>query len=152
VEDGRWISRTGGKVNDELYVTGQLGGSIRGKHLRFIPRVEESRWLVRSFQLHAMMDLSDGLGADLPRLAAASGVSFEVDESAIPRTRGCSIEQAISDGEDYELLFAMAPDNARVLERRWSAKFPKLQLTRIGRWVCRSSRSQALPPGYVHFA
>ncbi len=76
VEKGRWISRAGGKKGDDLFVTGRLGGSLRGRHLRFVPRINESRWLTKNFRVHAMMDLSDGLGADLPRLArTASGSS-----------------------------------------------------------------------------
>ena len=71
----------GGKAGDALFVTGRLGGSIRGRHLDFIPRIEEARWLTANFSIHAMMDLSDGLGADLPRLAQASGVGFEIDEA-----------------------------------------------------------------------
>jgi thiamine-monophosphate kinase len=71
VEKDRWVSRRGGRVNDELFVTGRLGGSRRGKHLRFSPRIAEARWLTQHFAIRAMMDLSDGLGADLPRLAAA---------------------------------------------------------------------------------
>ena len=90
VEKDRWVSRSGGRVGDLLFVTGRLGGSIRSRHLRFVPRIEESRWLTQNFSIHAMMDLSDGLGADLPRLARASRVGFEVEESAIPRHRGCS--------------------------------------------------------------
>jgi thiamine-monophosphate kinase len=152
VEKDRWVSREGGRVGDELFVTGALGGSIRGKHLRFIPRVHEARWLTQQYRIRAMMDLSDGLGADLPRLARASGVDFEIDEAAIPRSRGCSIEQAISDGEDYELLFAVAPPDAGALQRSWKKKFPKLRLTRIGRFNQKSEiRNQKLPSGYVHF-
>ena len=78
VEKDRWVGRGGGKAGDDLFVTGRLGGSIRGKHLRFIPRIDESRWLTSNFSIHAMMDLSDGLGTDLPRLSRASGVGFEV--------------------------------------------------------------------------
>ena len=52
----------------------------------FVPRIDEARWLTQTFRIHAMMDLSDGLGADLPRLARASGVGFEIDEKALPRT------------------------------------------------------------------
>ena len=152
VEQRRWVSRDGGKAKDELFVTGRLGGSLRGRHLKFTPRIEEARWLTKHFPIHAMMDLSDGLGADLPRLARASGVGFEVDENAIPRQRGCSISQAISDGEDYELLFAISPRQSARLKKSWRRRFPKLPLTRIGR--LRSSlvvgRSK-LPPGYVHF-
>lgn len=152
VEKHRWVGRAGGKAGDELVVTGRLGGSLRGKHLKFTPRIEEARWLTKNFPIHAMMDLSDGLGADLPRLARASGVGFEVDENAIPRQRGCSISQAISDGEDYELLFAISPHDSARLQRRWHKKFPKLPLTRIGglnsSLVIGHSK---LPPGYVHF-
>ncbi len=151
-ESDRWISRAGGHAGDDLYVTGRLGGSIRGRHLRFCPRIPESRWLTEHFQISAMMDLSDGLGADLPRLARASGVAFAVDEASIPRTRGSTIRQAISDGEDYELLFAIHPQDSARLQKKWSRKFPQLSLTRIGA-LTRKSRDgeQLLPPGYVHF-
>ena len=104
VENDRWVSRSGGRAGDELFVTGKLGGSIRGKHLRFVPRIAESRWLTKNFPIHAMMDLSDGLGADLPRLARASRLGFDIEENALPRNPGCTVAQAINDGEDYELL------------------------------------------------
>lgn len=152
VEKKRWVSRAGGKVGDAIFVTGRLGGSIRGKHLRFRPRIEEARWLTKHFDLHAMMDLSDGLGADLPRLARASGVGFEIDETAIPRSRGCSIEQAISDGEDYELLFATAAYDAARLQQAWPKQFPKLKLTRIGSLTRKSEiGNRKWTSGYVHF-
>ncbi len=151
VEKDRWVSRSGGKAGDELFVTGKLGGSIRGKHLQLVPRIAESRWLTENFSIHAMMDLSDGLGADLPRLAHASRVGFEIDEKALPRNRGCSIAQAINDGEDYELLFAIAPRKGRKLEARWKEQFPKLLLTRIGRLTQRSNAQPQKWSGYVHF-
>ena len=151
-ETNGWIGRSGGRAGDELFVTGTLGGSIRGKHLRFIPRIAESLWLTKHFRVRAMMDLSDGLGADLPRLARASKVGFEVDKEAIPRTRGCTIEQAISDGEDYELLFAVAPRESEQLQASWRGRFPKLELTRIGRLIRKSKiENRNLPAGYVHF-
>src|SRR6266404_619646 len=96
VEKKRWVGRAGGRPGDELFVTGRLGGSLRGSHLKFIPRIVESRWLTKNFRVHAMMDLSDGLGADLPRLARASHVGFELDDAALPLNRGCTIRQAIS--------------------------------------------------------
>ncbi|MBA3961916.1 MAG: thiamine-monophosphate kinase [Chthoniobacterales bacterium] len=153
VEKERWVSRAGGEAGDALFVTGKLGGSIRRKHLNFLPRIEESRWLTKHFRLHAMMDLSDGLGADLPRLAQASGVGFEIDERALPRTRGCSIAQAINDGEDYELLFALSPNDAAKLAVQWRKKFPQLPLTRIGHFT--ASSESAPPPsfhGFLHFS
>jgi thiamine-monophosphate kinase len=152
VEKNRWVGRGGGKAGDLLLVTGRLGGSLRGRHFKFTPRIEEARWLTKHFPIHAMMDLSDGLGADLPRLARASRVGFEVDENAIPRQRGCSISQAISDGEDYELLFAISHEDSASLKKRWRRRFPKLPLTRIGRLSSSSVIGHSkLPPGYVHF-
>lgn len=150
VEKSRWIGRDGGKENDELFVTGRLGGSLRERHLKFTPRIEEARWLTKHFQIHAMMDLSDGLGADLPRLARASGVGFEVDENAIPRQGGCSLRHAIGDGEDYELLFAVSPKVSAELQRRWGKRWP-LKLTRIGRLTNAKSPPENWPAGYVHF-
>ena len=152
VEPDRCILRSGGKGNDDLFVTGKLGGSIRRRHLNFVARIEEARWLTANFKVHAMMDLSDGLGTDLPRLAKASKVGFSIDQSAVPVSHGCTIEQAISDGEDYELLFAISPRHRARLERTWRKKFPKLSLTRIGSLTPRSAlRNPQLPIGYVHF-
>jgi thiamine-monophosphate kinase len=164
VEVKRWVGRAGGKAGDELFVTGRLGGSLGGRHLKFVPRIAESRWLTEHFRIHAMMDLSDGLGADLPRLAEASGLGFELDESALPLNRGCSVRQAISDGEDYELLFAVPSAERKRLEKSWPKKFPRVPLTRIGRLDRKPARSvsrsdaggsrienRKLPGGYLHF-
>ena len=152
VERDRCILRSGGKANDDLFVTGELGGSIRGRHLRFVARIDEARWLTANFKVHAMMDLSDGLGTDLPRLARASKLGFSIDQRALPLSPGCSIQQAISDGEDYELLFAISPRDRMRLEKLWRKKFPKLPLTRIGKLNRQSAISdQQLPRGYVHF-
>ena len=152
VEADRWVGRGGGKVGDELFVTGRLGGSLGDRHLSFTPRVAESRWLTENATVRAMMDLSDGLGADLPRLAAASGLDFELDEAALPRHRGCSIQQAIGDGEDYELLFAVPAAEATELQRKWRRNFARLPLTRIGRFTPKTkSGMRKMPRGYVHF-
>jgi thiamine-monophosphate kinase len=152
VEKKRWVSRRGGKAGDDLFVTGKLGGSIRGKHLRFLPRIDESRWLTKNFSIHAMLDLSDGLGADLPRLARASKVGFKIDMENLPLNPGATTDNAISDGEDYELLFAISPRQRDRLEKAWRRKFPKLPLTRIGRLHQTSNlKPQTFPRGYVHF-
>jgi thiamine-monophosphate kinase len=152
VERDRRVSRRGGKIDDDLFVTGRLGGAVKQKHLQFIPRIVESRWLTKNFSIHAMMDLSDGLGADLPRLARASRVGFAIEMEKLPLTRGAKIDDAISEGEDYELLFAISRRERARLEREWRKKFPKLRLTRIG-FLSRLSTadSQLLPSGYVHF-
>jgi len=152
VEKDRWVSRSGAKPGDGIFVTGRLGGSLRGKHLRFVPRIEESRWLTAHFSPHAMMDLSDGLGTDLPRLARASKVGFQIEEEKLPVNAGTKIENAISDGEDYELFFAISPRETTRLETSWRKKFKKLPLTRIGRFVRASdTKHQSLGRGYVHF-
>jgi thiamine-monophosphate kinase len=152
VERGRAVSRRGGKAGDDLFVTGRLGGASTQKHLRFIPRIVESRWLTKNFSIHAMMDLSDGLGTDLPRLARASKVGFKIDTEELPVTRGANIDAAISEGEDYELLFAISPRDRLRLQQSWAKKFPNLPLTRIGSLSQISTRnSQLLPGGYIHF-
>lgn len=152
VEKNRWISRSGGKRGDDLFVTGRLGGSLQGKHLRFVPRINESRWLTKNFRVHAMMDLSDGLGADLPRLARASKLGFKIDKENLPLSPGAKFDSAISDGEDYELLFAIAPRNRSRLQREWKKKFPKLPLRRIGSFNRQSAIGNLqLKSGYIHF-
>ena len=152
VERDRWVSRRGGKAGDDLFVTGRLGGALKQKHLQFIPRIVESRWLTKNFSLHAMMDLSDGLGTDLPRLARASKVGFKIDMENLPLTRGAKINDAISEGEDYELLFAISPRDRSRLQQRWAKKFSDLPLTRIGSLNRQSTiENRKLPRGYVHF-
>ena len=152
VEKNRWVSRSGGRKGDDLFVTGKLGGSLRGKHLRFVPRINESRWLTKNFRVHAMMDLSDGLGADLPRLAKASKLGFQIDLKKLPLAPGADIDNAVSDGEDYELLFAISARDRTRLERQWKRKFPRLPLTRIGELNRQSAiGNQQLESGYIHF-
>ena len=152
VEKGRAVSRRGGKAGDDLFVTGRLGRALKKKHLQFIPRIVESRWLTDNFSIHAMMDLSDGLGTDLPRLARASKVGFKIDTKKLPLTRGANINQAISEGEDYELLVAISPHDRLRLQQSWRKKFPNLPLTRIGSLNRKSKiENRKLPSGYVHF-
>jgi thiamine-monophosphate kinase len=151
VERRRCVFRSCGRAGDRLFVTGRLGGSQGGRHLSFEPRVAEARWLARHFPLKAMMDLSDGLGADLPRLARASQCGFRLEEAALPLNAGCTASQALSDGEDYELLFALPPRDAARLQIRWPRKFPKLPLTEIGELTSAHGRGKKTH-GYDHFA
>jgi thiamine-monophosphate kinase len=163
VEKSRATSRRGGRPGDNLFVTGRLGGALKQKHMTFVARISESRWLTKNFPIHAMMDLSDGLGADLPRLARASGVGFEIELENLPVARGATIDNAISEGEDYELLFAISPRDRNRLESRWRRRFPKVPLTRIGSLNRKSPITDAkqrlgfpiatrkLPRGYIHF-
>src|ERR1700724_1297475 len=100
-----------------------------------------------------MMDLSDARGVALPRLAKASKLGFKIDKNALPLAPGAKIDNAISDGEDYELLFAISRRDRARLQQSWRRKSPKLALTRIGCLTqqLNNSPSQLLPRGYVHF-
>lgn len=147
VERGKAISRAGGESGDFLWVTGRLGGSLRGRHLNFPPRVEEGMWLAENFGVKAMMDLSDGLAKDLPRLAAASGCGFVLEREKIPLNEGCSIGEGLGDGEDFELLLA-GPEIG--VERGWAERFPDVPLTRIGRLVDEGD-GEELEGGWDHF-
>jgi thiamine-monophosphate kinase len=114
VERGRALTRSGAKPGDIVFVTGSLGGSYRsGKHLNFIPRVQESRYLTGHFKVHSMIDVSDGLASDLRRLSEESGVGFVIAADAVPLSRHAkNLTQALTEGEDFELLFTLSPKEA----------------------------------------
>lgn len=143
------VTRSGGKAGDAIFVTGRLGGSLQGKHLTFTPRLAEADWLTSHFKIRSMMDLSDGLAKDLPRLAGMSECSFHLDPEALPRNRGCTAEQALGDGEDFELLFTVSSQSAAKLEKDWVKASPKLPLTRIGQ--LQKSQGDSLQGGWDHF-
>ncbi|HVM61567.1 MAG TPA: thiamine-phosphate kinase [Verrucomicrobiae bacterium] len=165
VEKSRIVLRRGAKIGDSVMVTGTLGGSWRGKHLSFIPRIREARWLVTHFPVHAMIDLSDGLSNDLQRLAEASprGTAFEIHAADIPLSRAArrSLAAALNDGEDFELLFTIDPRHVTALRQKWARRF-RTELTEIGRVVKSrhrvaligrdGSRKRLLAAGYDHFA
>jgi thiamine-monophosphate kinase len=148
VERGNVVMRSGGNVGDAIWVTGVLGGSLAGKHLDFTPRLNQARWLVKHFKPTAMMDLSDGIARDLPRLAKASYCGFQLELSTVPLSEGCDVKQALEDGEDFELLFTH-PESA-ALENEWQQKFPELMLTKIGRLV-KTGEGDELKGGWDHF-
>lgn len=133
---GAAVLRSGAKPGDTLFVSGRLGGSILGRHLSFEPRIHLAQQLARALGtgaaggLHAMMDLSDGLAQDLPRLCTASGVGAQLHTARLPiHPDAQTLSQrdhlpaglhALADGEDYELLFAVEseriPDLIRISE------------------------------------
>jgi thiamine-monophosphate kinase len=165
VEKRHLTRRAGSKSGDRVFVTGTLGGSRRGKHLTFIPRVAEARWLVGHFRVHAMIDLSDGLSSDLRRLAEAGNkrLGFDISAGAVPISAAAhgNLQAALSDGEDFELLFTIAARDAAGLRAKWRRRF-NLPLTEIGRvtpsngricLVTADGRRRPLPAaGYDHFA
>ncbi|HEY0945177.1 MAG TPA: thiamine-phosphate kinase [Opitutaceae bacterium] len=131
----RVITRTGARVGDWIYVTGVLGGSLpSGHHWRFTPRLAEGAWLAQARGVRAMMDLSDGLAKDLHDLTPP-GAEPALEADAVPRRRGFDLRAALSDGEDYELLFALDARSDRVrFERAWARRFAT-PLACIGRFV-----------------
>ncbi len=116
--------RSGAHSGDLIVITGQLGATQTVHHLTFVPRLAEGQWLGAHRIATSMMDLSDGLGRDLPRLAAASGLSFAIHPENLPCRRGATASQAINDGEDYELLFTIRPTAWNRLSRNWPFATP----------------------------
>jgi thiamine-monophosphate kinase len=165
------ILRSGAKAGDAIFVTGELGGSLAGKHLEFEPRLHEARWLAANFSIHAMIDLSDGLAGDLRHLLKSSRVGAELLKSAIPISRAARktarknpftklpFIAALTDGEDFELLFTVASGDAVKLLDAWKKQFPKLRLRCIGKitadeGITIRNKSGAQPltaHGYAHF-
>ena len=134
------ILRSGARTGDFVYVTGALGGAyLPGSrhHLLFEPRLEAGRFLAANKFATAMMDLSDGLAADLPRLLDASRCGVRLEAAAIPFSRAARktkqpLHHALCDGEDFELLFTVAPQNRSHFEAAWRKEFSRLPATCIG--------------------
>jgi len=163
--------RSGAKTGDAVFVTGELGGSLAGKHLNFEPRLAEAQWLAGHFSIHAMIDLSDGLAGDLRHILKASRVGAELLSDAIPVSRAAKVARrtespaktpllaALTDGEDFELLFTVAARDAVPLLDAWKKQFSDLPLACIGKITgegglrIRDKKGvQALAAdGYVHF-
>lgn len=165
VPDGEpaWL-RSGGLEGDVILASGRFGGSIRGRHLRPTPRVALAQAIRKIADVHAAIDVSDGLSLDLDRLCASSGVGVELDVNQIPihddaitlsaKSGRKAFDHAWSDGEDFELLLAVDPTDA---EKLLAADLPA-PLTAIGKLVGRTGLwkksngkfVRLSPQGYVH--
>ena len=168
---GKQVLRSGAQAGDAIFVTGELGGSRAGKHLEFEPRLAEARWLAEHFSIHAMIDLSDGLAGDLRHVLQASGVGAELLKTAVPVSRAAKLQgrtqavakppfaAALTDGEDFELLFTIAGGEAVKLLDAWKHQFPGLKLSCIGKIVAgggvrildKNGARTLSEHGYVHF-
>jgi len=146
------VRRNGARVGDAICVTGSLGGSGRGRHLSFEPRVAEALKMTSLVTLNSMMDLSDGLSSDLNRICHQSGVGALIEAASIPISQDAKLEAdplgaAINEGEDFELLVTLAADQWNRLQKVWDAPVP---ITRIGT-ITDSGRMQIqMPDGQVH--
>jgi thiamine-monophosphate kinase len=145
----RVLTRTGARIGDWIYVTGVLGGSVAsGHHFKFSPRLAEGAWLARRADVRAMMDVSDGLAKDLHALTPR-GAEPALEADALPRRAGADVRAALTDGEDYELVFVVSARADRTrFERAWARAFPRLRLSCIGRFV----RAGARPAGALALA
>ena len=172
VPRGKGVLRSGAEKGDALFVTGELGGSLAGKHLEFEPRLAEARWLAEHFPVHAMIDVSDGLAGDLRHLLKASRAGAELLATSIPVSRAAKqasraespakppLLAALTDGEDFELLFTVAARDAVPVLDAWKKQFPELPLTCIGKIIAGEGihirDKQGVRPltakGYEHFS
>ena len=143
------VLRSHARVGDEVWVTGRLGGAAaavtawlngsepnaaaRARYAHPMPRVREARWLQRHTQLHAMLDLSDGLYGDAAHLAAASGHAVVIDTALVPvdTDAGADLPQALAGGEDYEVCFTAAAGTVEHVHAQFEREFG-VALTRIG--------------------
>ncbi len=164
------ILRNGAKPGDAVFVSGELGGSQAGKHLDFEPRLLEAQWLTKRFNIRSMIDVSDGLAGDLRHIMKQSGVGAELHSAAIPISADARrlarssdtrtpLSSALSDGEDFELLFTVSAKEAVALLDAWKKQFPDLQLKCIGK-IIQSPVLRLVTPegvreihadGYLHF-
>lgn len=123
IPSGKAITRSGAEAGDWIFVTGSLGGSISGHHLDFTPRINEALTLRNACQLNAMIDVSDGLVADLYHILEESNVGACLNKESIPVSRFVDsasdtrspLEHALGDGEDFELLFTVPPKDGKQL-------------------------------------
>ncbi|MGB7345559.1 MAG: thiamine-phosphate kinase [Pirellulaceae bacterium] len=163
-----WL-RSGAKEGDAIMVSGFVGGSLRGRHLRPQPRVELAAKLRQLVDVHAAIDISDGLSLDLDRLCASSHMGAELTVETIPIHDDAIIlaeesgrtpwEHAWSDGEDFELIFAVSQPDADKLLGVDLASNLGVQLTQIGNMVGRTGLwkrkpsgtfTRLSPQGYLH--
>jgi thiamine-monophosphate kinase len=171
------VLRSGAKPDDEVWVTGRLGGAAaavhawltqqpvkaeaRRRYAHPYPQITTARWLRERVTITAMIDLSDGLYGDAAHLAAASGCRIDIDTAEIPvdEASGATLEQAATGGDDYELCFTAPPGQVQRVKAEFEAAF-SMPLTRVGRVsggagvFARAADGTALPverAGYQHF-
>lgn len=154
------LLRSGAGVGDQIFVTGRLGGSIAGHHLTFTPRVREALAIRKVIEPTAMMDISDGLAADLHHILRESNAGATLFAERIPiresiRSEPNALRRAMSDGEDFELLFTVTPDDAALLVNELPPGVELFQVGEITTCGCElvmpdGSREPVVPSGWEH--
>ncbi|MBU1044655.1 MAG: thiamine-phosphate kinase [Candidatus Omnitrophica bacterium] len=154
------VLRSNAQTGDYIFVTGELGGSRFGGHLNFTPRIAESRFLVSNYKLNSMLDISDGLIADLGHILKQSKKGAILEQEDIPvDAKAGGLDNAFYAGEDFELLFTLSEKAAKKLILAWP--FKKTKLSCIGRITAQEASLQLIskqgkstkikPGGYRHF-
>jgi thiamine-monophosphate kinase len=156
VEKKNLVLRSGARVGDIIFVSGSFGGSIRAKHLEFIPRLKEARFLVKNFRLNSMLDVSDGLVCDLRHILKESNVGAVIYQDLIPLSKDCQgLKDALYSGEDFELLFTLSLEEARRLSAKRNDFTPigKIVQRKFGlRLIDKGGRQKRLDfKGFTHF-
>ena len=160
VEKNKICLRSNAKDGDVIFCTGKLGNSYKSKHhLTFTPRIDAARFIAGKYTSN-MMDLSDGIAVDLERMCKASDIGAKIELEKLPLRIGAQIENALSDGEDYELLFSVEKSKTKDLLESWP--FKDLELTELGRftnsvldlqYVIDNKYSKVFKkPGFDHFS
>lgn len=157
VEKKNLVLRSGAKIGDIIFVSGALGGSVFGKHLKFAPRIKEARFLVKNLRVNSMIDISDGLAQDLGHILEESKVGAVIYEDLIPVSKEArNLKDALYMGEDFELLFTLARAQAKRLMKKNLYNFKPIgQITqkRYGlRIIDRKGKEKIIQSkGFAHF-
>jgi thiamine-monophosphate kinase len=162
------LCRSGARPGDRIVVTGSFGGSILGRHLDFEPRVREALELHARYELHAGIDVSDGLSLDLAHILGESHCGAVINADAIPIAADAGrlaekladgstpLEHALGDGEDFELVLAVPPEAARKMLSEQPLAVPLSDIGEFvagpGLWIEESggSRRPLTPRGWEH--
>ena len=158
VEKKNLALRSGARAGDWIFITGSLGGSLKGRHLDFTPRLKEASFLVGNFKVNAMIDVSDGLLVDLGHILEESKKGAAVYERCVPVSRDAKdFDSAVRDGEDFELVFTVSKREGGRLIKKWPFK---TRLSRIGE-ICgdrgcylvrkNGEKEKLRLVGYTHF-
>ncbi|MFA5089055.1 MAG: thiamine-phosphate kinase [Candidatus Omnitrophota bacterium] len=159
VKKKQLVMRRGAQEGDIIFVTGRLGRSLKsGRHLSFLPRLKEAQFLTEHFKPSAMIDISDGLVADLRHILTESGIGAEINLAQIPRSRQATLPEALYDGEDFELLFTLSPRLSKKLRALRRAPFCFYPIGRVVRGAgqihavdTNGRRTAVRAKGYAHF-
>lgn len=159
VEKKNLVLRSSARQNDAIFVTGNIGGSIKHRHLDFTPRLREARFLVKNFKINSMIDVSDGLLADLGHILDQSNRGAVIYEDAVPVSKDAlNFDSAVRDGEDFELVFTLPERYTLRLLKTWPFKTPVSKIGKIldsKKRFCLVRKNGKLerikPIGFTHF-